>query len=86
MKGLAAAALVAMVAGCASTPEPESSQATHYWESSKQASESRYRIDNLACQTAVDADQGSAMFELNSESFDAYRECMISRGYALRQY
>ena len=83
MKGLTAAAAITVLAGCASAPE---SQATHYWESAKQASENRYRMDNMACQAETQAEQGSAMFDPGSESFDDYRACMISRGYVLRQY
>jgi hypothetical protein len=40
----------------------------------------------MACQAQTQAEQGSAMFDPNTESFEAYRECMISRGYVLRQY
>jgi hypothetical protein len=83
MKIFAAAAVLAVFAGCASAPEPD---ATHYWESSAKASENRYRVDNLACQASTQANQATAAFEPGSESFDDYRECMISRGYVLRQY
>jgi len=84
MKMLAAAAAMAIVAGCASAPEPQ--QATHYWESDSNAPERRYRVDNMACQAQTQAEQDSAMFDPDTESFEAYRECMINRGYVLRQY
>ena len=84
MRIFAAAAALAVIAGCASAPQDQ--QATHYWASEKKASESRYRVDNMACQAQTQAEQGSAMFDPNTESFEAYRECMISRGYVLRQY
>lgn len=83
-KAIAAAALLAMTAGCASTTE--SSNATHYWESSRDAPENRYRADNLACQASSQVASGAAVFEPGSESFDSYRDCMINRGYVLRQY
>lgn len=81
---IAAAALLAVTAGCASAPE--STQATHYWESSRDAPENRYRADNLACQASSQVASGEAVFEPGSTSFDNYRDCMISRGYVLRQY
>jgi hypothetical protein len=84
MKMFATAALIALVAGCASnTPEMKP---THYWESAAKAPENRYRADNLACQAQVEADAPASMFEPDSKSFETYRECMISRGYVLRQY
>lgn len=79
----AAAVAVAVLAGCASAP---ATQPTHYWESSKAATENRYRVDNLACQTESQSAQGSAQLDPSSPSFDNYRECMVSRGYVLRQY
>jgi hypothetical protein len=83
MKAFTTAALLAIVTGCASAPEPTP---THYWESSAKAPENRYRMDNLACQSETQAETGSAVFEPGTESFDNYRECMVSRGYVLRQY
>lgn len=83
--GFAALGAVAGMSGCASTPSADT-QATHYWESSKDATQNRYRVDNLACQSSAQANAGSAIFEPGSESFDAYRDCMINRGYVLRQY
>lgn len=83
MKAFAAMALVALMAGCASNPE---AQPTHYWESAAKAPENRYRMDNLACQAEVGGDPSAGMFEPGSDSFQAYRDCMISRGYVLRQY
>lgn len=84
MKVFATAAFIALVAGCASsTPEMPP---THYWESAAKAPENRYRADNLACQAEINADTPTSMFEPGSDSFEAYRECMISRGYVLRQY
>jgi hypothetical protein len=83
IRSISAAALVAIMAGCASAPE---TQPTHYWESSK-VSENRYKADNMACQTAVlGAPTAEQAFDAGSESFDSYRECMVSRGYVLRQY
>lgn len=83
MKVFAAIILTGLMAGCASTAEVSP---THYWESATKAPENRYRMDNQACQAEVEGDTGSAMFEPASDSFQAYRDCMISRGYVLRQY
>jgi outer membrane murein-binding lipoprotein Lpp len=82
MKVFAAAAMVALVAGCASAPE---SKPTHYWESAH-ATENRYRVDNLACKAAAEAEPGEAAFDTTSESFQSYRDCMVERGYVLRHY
>jgi hypothetical protein len=83
MKTLVAAAVLTLFAGCASAPD---NKPTHYWESASKATENRYRVDNLACQADSQAQSGSAQFEPGSESFGNYQECMISRGYVLRQY
>jgi hypothetical protein len=85
MKVFAAFALAAVMAGCASAPESASTP-THYWESAKNANENRYRMDNAACQAQVQAEQGSTTFDPGSQSFEAYQECMVSRGYSLRTY
>lgn len=83
VKRLIAAAAVALVAGCASTPQ---TQPTHYWQSTSNAPKNQYRMDNMACQADAQADIGATTFEPDSPSFDNYRDCMISRGYTLRQY
>lgn len=79
---LIAAALVAVVTGCASAPP---AQPTHYWESSK-ADDNRYRVDNVSCQKSLPDGTASAAFEPGSASFEHYRDCMVSRGYVLREY
>jgi hypothetical protein len=79
---LIAAALLAVVAGCASAP---SAQPTHYWESSK-ADDNRYRADNVSCQKSAPDGATAAAFEPGSPSFEQYRDCMVNRGYVLRQY
>jgi hypothetical protein len=79
-----AAGLLAFVTACASAPAPQATQATHYWESS--ASGNKYRVDEQHCQREAGAGERLAEFDVSSESFDAYRGCMVSRGYVLREY
>lgn len=80
---LAAAALLVVAAACTSTP---TAPPTHYWESST-ASGNKYRVDDQSCQQAAAGDASrQPQFELDSESFEAYRTCMMGRGYVLREY
>jgi hypothetical protein len=79
----ATAGLLVMFAGCASAPQ---SKPTHYWESPT-ASENKYRADEQSCQQrAGSAGQHFPQFDASSESYEAYRSCMIEQGYVLRQY
>ena len=82
-KTVATAFVVLLCWGCSST-EPQ--RATHYWES-ENASSNRYQADEHSCQRAASEQTGNAdVFSVSSESYAAYRECMVSRGYVLRQY
>ncbi len=83
MHKLASVLTVTLMAGCAAAP---ATKATHYWQSDT-ASTNRYRVDEHACQAdAGNAAPGQATFDPASNSYEAYRECMVSRGYVLRQY
>lgn len=83
LKNVVAAMFVLSCWGCAST---DVQRATHYWESEK-ASSNRYQADEHNCQRAASEQTGEAdVFSVSSESYAAYRECMVSRGYVLRQY
>ena len=83
MRRLTALLTAALLAGCATAPAPD---ATHYWESDK-ASANRYRVDQHTCQqNAGTEDAKQPAFDATSTSYETYRECMVSRGYVLRQY
>ena len=68
---------VATLAGCSS-----SNPSTHYWEGAKAQSAGDYRRDNAQC---ADTTPEEPMLE-DSLSFQAYRDCMTSKGYVLRTY
>ena len=80
---LVAGILAMGLAGCATTSPDTRAKATHYWESNVSAKQ--YNADHAACEarTHVDAD---GQLDPNSTSFEAYRDCMISEGYSLRNY
>ncbi|MGA1677334.1 MAG: hypothetical protein ACO377_13010 [Pseudomonadales bacterium] len=82
-KPIAIALVVLSSAGCATT---EVARATHYWESEK-ASANRYQSDEHNCQRSAGERTGTSdVFSVSSDAYAAYRECMVSRGYVLRQY
>lgn len=83
LKSIVAALFLLSFWGCAST---DAQRATHYWES-ENASSNRYQADEHSCQRAASEQTGNAdVFSVSSESYAAYRDCMVSRGYVLRQY
>lgn len=83
LKSVAAAVLVLSCWGCAST---DAQRATHYWESDN-ATSNRYQADEHSCQQTASEQTGDTdVFSVSSESYAAYRDCMVSRGYVLRQY
>ncbi len=71
------ALIVAALAGCSATKP-----STHYWEGAKAQSSGDYRRDNAQC---ADTAPEEPMLE-DSLSFQAYRDCMTSKGYVLRTY
>ena len=74
LKTLLAATAMLLAFGCASTE----SKPTHYWEST--VSKRTYDQDNLSCGAMA------SEFDADSASFQDYRECMVSKGYTLRNY
>ena len=84
IKSLSGLAAAFFVVGCAST-EPTTANAgpTHYWDADVPAE--TYTRDNVTCQRATDSSSTEA-FETDSMSFQAYRDCMITKGYTLRNY
>jgi hypothetical protein len=78
-----AAGLLVLLGACASAP---AGKPTHYWESSS-ASTNKYRLDEQNCQKQASGDaRHFPEFAADSDSYDAYRSCMVSRGYVLREY
>jgi hypothetical protein len=73
--------LVLVAGGCAVTPNQKP---THYWDA-KAKPESQYQQDNAACESQNGAESSNPMLA-KSGAFQAYRDCMISRGYVLRTY
>lgn len=80
--GLFLAAFSVATVGCATTEAPEP---THYWESSNSATSNAYRNDNSQCADLTKITPTAPM-AASTDSFDAYRACMIERGYVLRTY
>ncbi len=60
-------------------------QATHYWQAKNAKTERDYKIDNGNCQDVTGIEQIAAM-QTESPSFEAYRDCMVEKGYVLRTY
>ena len=61
------------------------SRATHYWQAETAKTERDYKIDHGACSREHRIDDAEAM-PADSISFDAYRDCMVAKGYVLRTY
>ena len=70
-----------LMAGCASTTERKP---THRWEAAAK-SERTYEADNASCESANGTHASNPMLA-DSDSFQAYKDCMLSRGYVLRTY
>ena len=61
------------------------SRAPHYWQAETAKTERDYKIDRGACSRQHGIDDAEAM-PSDSISFEAYRDCMVARGYVLRTY
>lgn len=79
--GIFLASAVVLITGCASAGQ---TKPTHYWDAAAKP-ESRYQSDNSACEAANGAMAANPMVA-DSGAFQAYRDCMIERGYVLRTY
>ena len=75
-------AVAAIAGGCAATAEQAP---THYWDAADAKTQRDYRSDDAQCATSNGAESQGEM-SLSSDSFQAYRDCMIGRGYVLRTY
>lgn len=71
-----------LVAACTSTPQEPP---THHWQAESAKTDRDYRIDNQACQQQFGMDENTPAV-LESDSFEAYRSCMVAKGYVLRSY
>lgn len=71
-----------LLAACAAAP---SAQATHYWQAEKAKTEREYSIDHGACHEQYGTGDSNPMRPA-SPSFEAYRQCMVEKGYVLRSY
>ena len=67
---------------CATRPQDHP---THHWQAEKAKTEREYRIDNGACHEQFGIDETTPM-PFESPSFEAYRNCMIEKGYVLRSH
>lgn len=75
------ASAVVLMAGCAASGQVKP---THYWDAAAKP-ESKYQSDNSACETANGAEASNPMVA-DSGAFQAYKDCMVERGYVLRTY
>ena len=71
-----------LFAACSST---EVQHPTHFWKATEAKTERDYRIDNGACHEQFGVEESTEMFA-ESPSFEAYRNCMVEKGYVLQSY
>lgn len=79
--GALAAFAIVLITGCASSGQ---TKPTHYWDAAAKP-ESKYNSDNSACESANGTEVSNPM-QADSGAFQAYKDCMIERGYVLRTY
>ena len=58
---------------------------THFWQATAAKTEREYRIDNDACHVRFGVEESTQM-RAESPSFEAYRNCMVEKGYVLHSY
>ena len=76
--------LAGLATGCVTSNGTQSP--THRWESTTAADEVQYRNDHARCQQLADRQADSKTYEAGSETFVAYKQCMVNRGYELTAY
>ena len=79
--GVLAVFAVVLTTGCASSTQ---TKPTHYWDAAAKP-ETKYQSDNSACEAANGAEASNPMLA-ESGAFQAYKDCMVERGYVLRTY
>ena len=58
---------------------------THRWQATEAKTERQYQRDNYACHEQFGLEK-SAPMPAETPSFEAYRNCMVDRGYVLQSY
>ena len=58
---------------------------THFWQATDAKTERDYRIDNESCHEQFHVEESTQM-HAESPSFEAYRDCMVEKGYVLQSY
>ena len=71
-----------LFAACASN---DLQHPTHYWQAKDAKTERDYRVDNDVCHQQF-GDEEPTLMLAESPSFEAYRNCMVERGYVLQSY
>jgi hypothetical protein len=76
--------LAGLATGCMTSNNTQNP--THRWESTTAADEVQYRNDHARCQMQADTQSDIKAYEAGSQSFVAYKQCMVNRGYELTAY
>ena len=63
----------------------ESDNPTHFWKAAEAKTERQYQRDNNACHEQFGLEDKAPM-PAETPSFEAYRHCMVDRGYVLQSY
>ena len=58
---------------------------THFWQATDAKTERDYQRDNDACHEQF-GDEESSPMRADTPSFEAYRNCMVEKGYVLQSY
>ena len=79
---LCAGCFTLLLGACAN--QAPSQKPTHYWNSSE-STKRAYRQDHQQCAGENGVGDQREM-GLSSDSFQAYQDCMVARGYVLKTY
>ncbi len=60
-------------------------QVTHYWYAQEARTDREYNLDQTRCSEAHEVPAAEPMVK-DSLSFASYRDCMLAKGYVLRNY
>jgi outer membrane PBP1 activator LpoA protein len=78
-------ALLALALTACATGAPQNAP-THRWASASVASEAQYQMDHARCETESAVSKSNQAYEGKSAQFEAYKTCMVDRGYELTAY
>ncbi len=71
---------------CAGTPlDTAERQVTHYWYAQEAQTNRDYKLDQAQCSDAHEIPKAEPLMK-DSLSFEGYRDCMLAKGYVLRNY